>query len=115
MPWVRKSTRPRNPYWTSVLIALAALGVGILIGYTKWGATAAIVTLVEKELAETQTHIKVLEKRMTDMEARIIGGEAASGSTERGTGAVKKPEGKATRNRFESDKEKQAWNGQSRL
>ena len=98
-----------------MLIALSALGVGILIGYTKWGATAAIVTLVEKELTETQAHIKALEKRMTAMEGIVIGDEREERPVEDGAGAFKKSEGKATRNHFKGEKEKQEWNSESRL
>ena len=115
MPWIRRQSRPRSPYWTVVIIALSALGVGILIGYTRWGATAAIVTLVEKELTETQAHIKVLEKRMTDMEALIIGDETVSSATENETGKVKKSEKKTTQDRSKAEKEKQAWNSESRF
>jgi len=115
MPWIRRQSRPRSPYWTVVIIALSALGVGILIGYTRWGATAAIVTLVEKELTETQAHIKVLEKRMTDMEALIIGDETVSSATENETGKVKKFEKKTTQDRSKAEKEKQAWNSESRF
>lgn len=113
MPWVRRESRPRSPYWTIVLIALSALGVGVLIGYTRWGATAAIVTLVEKELADTQAHIQVLEKRMTEMETLIAGDETVDGATANETGKVKKPEKKKTQERSKAEKEKQAWNNES--
>jgi hypothetical protein len=115
MPWIRRQARPRSPYWTVAVIALSALAVGVLIGYTRWGATAAIVTLVEKELAETQAHIKVLEKRMTNMETIIIGDETVSGAPENETGKVKKPEKKTTQDRSKAEKEKQAWNSESRF
>jgi hypothetical protein len=50
MPWIKREYQARKPYWPVVIIVLCALGVGILIGYTRWGATAAIVNVVEKEL-----------------------------------------------------------------
>jgi uncharacterized protein YigA (DUF484 family) len=50
------------------------------------GATAAIVSLVEKELAETQAHIRVLEKRLTAMESIIIRDKPVDGAAEDGTG-----------------------------
>ena len=115
MPWIKRQYRPRSPYWTVAVIALSALGVGILIGYTRWGATAAIITLVEKELAETQAHIEGLEKLMTAMENMIVGEESRTGATEDDAGAVKKPEGKPTRNLSKGEKEKQAWNNGSRF
>ncbi len=64
MPWVKKRSRPHNPYWIAALIALSAVCVGVLVGYTRWGTTAAIVSLLEKELAATEAHIQVLEKRL---------------------------------------------------
>jgi len=73
MPWVKKRSRPHNPYWIAALIALSAVCVGVLVGYTRWGTTAAIVSLLEKELAATEAHIQVLEKRLTAMESIIIG------------------------------------------
>src|SRR5215470_6299698 len=108
MPWVRKPTESRKPYWTLLVITLSALGVGILIGYTKWGATASIVTLVEKELTETQAHIKALEKRMTVMESLVMGDGSEGGLLENGGGPVKKFDGKATRNHFKGE-EKKVW------
>ena len=96
-----------------VVIALSALGVGVLIGYTQWGATASIVTLVERELAETQAHIKVLEKRMSTIETRIVGNDP--GAAETGSEEVKKPDKKATRDRSKSEKEKQVWNSEPRF
>jgi hypothetical protein len=86
MPWVKKVPRPHNPHWITALIAVSAVCVGILIGYTRWGATAAIVSLVEKELAETQAHIRVLEKRLTAMESIIIRDKPVDGAAEDGTG-----------------------------
>jgi hypothetical protein len=80
MPWVKKVSRPHNPHWIAALIAVSAVCVGILIGYTRWGATAAIVSLVEKELAETQAHIRVLEKRLTAMESIIIRDKPVDGA-----------------------------------
>jgi hypothetical protein len=95
MPWVKKESRPHNPYSIAALIAVSAVCVGILIGYTRWGATAAIVSLVEKELAETEAHIQVLEKRLTAIESIIIGNKPVDGAAEDGTGEIKKSEGKA--------------------
>ena len=115
MPWIKRQSQPRSPYWIVIIIVLSALGVGILIGYTRWGATAAIVTLVEKELTETQAHIKTLEKRMTDIEAKIIGDETATGATENETGKGKKSEKKATQGRSTAEKEKQVWNSEARF
>ena len=112
MPWIRRQSQPRSPYWAAALLALAALGLGLLVGYTQWGATAAIVTLVEKELADTQAHIKTLEKRMSDMEARLMGDEPSGSTTD---AKVKKSDGKAVRERTKGEKEKPTWNSESRF
>jgi hypothetical protein len=115
MPWIRRQYQPRKPYWPVAVIALAALGVGVLIGYTRWGTTAAIVNLVEKELADTQAHIKALEKRVADMETRRV--TDATGNDAGGSDAakVKKPDGKPARELSKADKEKQVWNKEPRF
>ena len=114
MPWIKKDSRPRNPYWLPAIIAGSALVVGIFIGYTRWGATAAIVDLVEKELAQTEAHIKVLEKRMTAIETLILGEEAQGGPRAEGSGAAKNSEAQASKNHLKKLREKQVWN-ESRL
>ena len=114
MPWIKRQSQPRSPYWPVVIIALSAVGVGVLIGYTQWGATATIVNLVEKELAETQAHIKALEKRMADMETRIVASETVSGAAAKETGKVRQSDGKASRDLAKGEKEKQAWNKEPR-
>jgi len=114
MPWIKRQSQPRSAYWPVVIIALSAVGVGVLIGYTQWGATATIVKLVEKELAETQAHIKALEKRMDDMETRIVASETVSGAAAKETGKVKQSDGKASRDLAKGEKEKQAWNKEPR-
>src|SRR5262252_9383392 len=117
MPWIKRQYPPRKPYWPVVVIALSAVGVGILIGYAQWGTTAAIVNLVEKELTETQTHIKGLEKRMADMESRVVPSETASSAVTNEHSKVNRSDGKATRDivKGEKEKEKQAWNKEPRF
>ena len=112
MPWVKREYQRQKPYWPVVIIVLSALGVGILIGYTRWGATAAIVNLVEKELAETQAHIQALEKRMTDMETRIVANATLNDGE---AGRVKKSDGKTIRGLSKAEKEKQGWNKEPRF
>ena len=73
MPWVNRSSAKTNTgYWIAAIIA--AVSIGILIGYEQWGSTAAIVSVVEKEMAITQAHIKRLEKRVGEMELRLVNG-----------------------------------------
>jgi hypothetical protein len=115
MPWIKKEYQPRKPYWPVVIIVLCALAVGILIGYTRWGATAAIVNLVEKELAETQAHIQALEKRMADMETRIVANATVNDATGNEAGRVKKSDGKAIRELSKGEKEKPVWNKEPRF
>ena len=110
MPWIRRQYPPQKQHWPIVVIALAALGVGILIGYTRWGATAAIVNLVEKELADTQAHIRALEKRVADMEARMVADAAGNDAAGSDAAKVKKSDGKPVRELSKADKEKQVWN-----
>ena len=94
---------------------LSALAVGILIGYTRWGATAAIVNLVEKELTENQAHIKALEKRMDDMESKIVANATVNDASGNDAGRVKKSDGKAIRERSKGEKDKQVWNKEPRF
>jgi hypothetical protein len=115
MPWVRRPLQPRQPYWVAAVIALAAVCVGILIGYTRWGATAAVVTVVEKELTDTQARIKTLEKRMNAMESVVLGDDLEKSRHEKEAGAVKKPEAEASKNRFKIETGKQVWKSEPRL
>ena len=115
MPWVNRMHRPQSPHWISALIAIVSVGVGLLIGYARWGATAAVVSLVEKELTETQTQIKVLERRMTAIESILLGEEADKRRSEETPPTLNKSEAEASRNHFRLDARKQAWNNASRL
>lgn len=110
MPWIRRQYPPRKQYWPIVVIGLSAFAVGILIGYTRWGTTAAIVNLVEKELADTQAHIRALEKRVADMEARMVADAAGNDAAGSDAAKVKKSDGKPVRELSKADKEKQVWN-----
>lgn len=49
---------------------LLAIGLGVLIGYSTWGATASVVEIVERQLSRTQTRIEALEKRMGILESK---------------------------------------------
>jgi hypothetical protein len=98
-----------------MLIAGASLGVGLLIGYARWGTTAAVVNLVEKELTETQTHIKTLEKRMTAIETILLGEASGKSAGNEKPDTVKKSEAEASRNRFKTDAGKRPWISASRL
>jgi hypothetical protein len=52
-------------------VLVAGIALGLLIGYERWGSTAALVSIVEKELAASQAHINMLEKKMAVVEAKL--------------------------------------------
>lgn len=69
MPWVRKPDYPRERvYWIAAI--LAAVLVGVLIGYERWGATATLVSIVERELAAKEKRLQALEQRIGALEAQ---------------------------------------------
>jgi hypothetical protein len=77
MPWVKRSPVDPSP-WVVPIVAAGALCVGVLIGYAQWGRTAAVVGVVEKELVERESQLKLLEKRLTAMEAIVLKSENGS-------------------------------------
>jgi hypothetical protein len=77
MPWISRTKRSSHTgYW--LLAITAAVALGIVIGYQQWGTTAAVVSLVEKEMAITQAQIKLLEKRVGAMELKVSSGNIAN-------------------------------------
>ena len=71
MPWRKKDYVPKSPYWATAAGALLAVLFGVLIGYTRWGATASVVEIVERQLTRTEARIEVLEKRLGTIESKI--------------------------------------------
>jgi hypothetical protein len=62
MPWVNRSSAKTNTgYWIAAVIA--AVSIGVLIGYEQWGSTAAVVSVVEKEMAMTQAPHQAFEEK----------------------------------------------------
>lgn len=59
----------KNNYW--IAIAVAALVVGVLLGYGIWGSNAARLPEVEKELSAAQAQIGEAKKKTTDMESNL--------------------------------------------
>lgn len=49
---------------------LAVVVVGLLIGYERWGTTATVVTIVERELASMGKRINAVERRINTLESR---------------------------------------------
>ena len=88
MPCVRKYPHSTKRNWVIGIVAGAFFG--LLLGYERWGSTAAVVTIVEKELSATESHITDLENRLIQLEARVgsqesnpvvVEGKAVDGKT----------------------------------
>jgi len=45
--------------------------VGVLAGYSWWGDTASVVTIVEQQLAHSQAQVRILEKRVKALETKL--------------------------------------------
>jgi hypothetical protein len=69
MPWVRKYPHSTTGNW--VIGIVAGVLFGLLLGYERWGSTAAVVAIVEKELSTTESHITDLENRVIRLESRV--------------------------------------------
>ena len=59
----------KNNYW--IAIAVAALVVGVLLGYGVWGPSAARLPAVEKELSAAQSQIGDFKKKTGDLESNL--------------------------------------------
>jgi len=59
----------KNNYW--IAIAVAALVVGVLVGYGIWGPNAARVPEMEKELKAAQGQVEKSKKEMADMKGNL--------------------------------------------
>jgi hypothetical protein len=44
---------------------------GVLAGYSWWGDTASVVTIVEQQLGQSQAQVRMLEKRVRALEAKL--------------------------------------------
>ena len=69
MPWVRRSHQSYRFYW--IMAGIASLLVGILAGYSWWGNTASVVTIVERQLNQSQAQVRTLEKRVKALEIKL--------------------------------------------
>jgi hypothetical protein len=74
MPWVRKYPHSTRGNW--IIGIVAGVFFGLLLGYERWGSTAAVVAIVEKELSATESHITDLENRVIQLEARVVSQES---------------------------------------
>lgn len=69
MPWTKRTTPSYRFYW--ILAGVASVIVGISAGYSWWGDTASVVTIVEQELANSQAQVRMLERRVKALEAKV--------------------------------------------
>ena len=80
MPWVRKTNhRSERAYWLAGI--LAAVVIGLLIGYERWGTTATVVSIVERESAGMEKRMYAIEGRIKALESRVA--ETTPGDTKR--------------------------------
>jgi len=79
MPWVKRSHESHRFYW--IMAGIASVMAGILAGYSWWGDTASVVTIVEQQLTRSQAQVRVLEKRVKALEAKLGMDDAESAST----------------------------------
>jgi hypothetical protein len=69
MPWVRRSHESYRFYW--ILGGIGSIMAGILAGYSWWGDTASVVTIVERQLGQSQAQVRMLEKRVKVLEEKL--------------------------------------------
>jgi hypothetical protein len=69
MPWVKRSHDSSRFYW--IILGVGSVVVGILAGYSWWGDTASVVTIVEQQLGQSQAQVRRLEKRVQALESKL--------------------------------------------
>ena len=69
MPWVKRSHESSRFYW--IISGVGSVVVGILAGYSWWGDTASVVTIVEQQLGQSQAQVRRLEKRVQALESKL--------------------------------------------
>ena len=69
MPWVKRSHETNRFYW--IVAGIASVMAGVLAGYSWWGDTASVVTIVEQQLGQSQAEVRMLEKRVKALEAKL--------------------------------------------
>ncbi|HKY07695.1 MAG TPA: hypothetical protein VJQ55_05625 [Candidatus Binatia bacterium] len=61
---------------------MAAILIGVFVAYSWRSETASIVNLVEQQLGHSQAEVRMLEKRVKALEAKLgIDGDAAESET----------------------------------
>jgi hypothetical protein len=79
MPWIKRNAPSYRFYW--ILGAVALVIVGVSAGYSWWGESASVVSIVEQELRNSQAQVRLLEKRVKALEAKV-GIESDSAASE---------------------------------
>lgn len=69
MPWVKRSHDSSRFYW--IVGGIAAVMAGVLSGYSWWGDTASVVTIVEQQLGQSQAQVRMLERRIKALEMKL--------------------------------------------
>lgn len=69
MPWIRRSHETYRFYW--IIAGIGAVMAGILSGYSWWGDTASVVSIVEQQLGQSQAQVRMLERRVKALEAKL--------------------------------------------
>ena len=69
MPWVKRSHDNTRFFW--IIAGLGSVVVGVLAGYSWWGDTASVVTIVEQQLGQSQAQVRRLEKRVQALETKL--------------------------------------------
>lgn len=84
MPWVRRSHHSGSHntrfYW--LIAGIGSVVIGVLAGYSWWGDTASVVTLVEQQLTESRAQVRRLEKRVQALETKVGINEDEDSSSE---------------------------------
>jgi len=69
MPWVKRSHDSSRFYW--LIAGVGSVVVGVLAGYSWWGDTASVVTIVEQQLGQSQAQVRRLETRVKALELKL--------------------------------------------
>jgi uncharacterized membrane protein len=69
MPWIKRNAPSYRFYW--ILGAVALVIVGVSAGYSWWGESASVVSIVEQELRNSQAQVRLLEKRVKALETKV--------------------------------------------
>lgn len=69
MPWVKRYHESNRFYW--IIAGIASVMAGVFAGYSWWGDTTSIVTIVERQLGQSQAQVQMLEKRVKALEAKL--------------------------------------------